>query len=108
MITPSEENTVKVKKVVQQAWVVINSSSDWLPKLLRHLIREGALTAAAVVAAREHPNPFQSQHSFLVQLSKDSEISEEVSDLLQSLLQRGDVLEAHSYNYNWAEVDHVA
>lgn len=106
MITPSEENTVKVKKVVQQAWVVINNSSDWLPELLRHLIRGEVLTVAAVEVARERPNPFQSRHSFLVQLSKGSEIPNEVSDLLQSLLQRGDVLEAHTYN--WAEVDHVA
>ena len=106
MITPSEENTVKVKKVIQQAWIVINDSSDWLPGLLRHLVQGRVLTAAAVVAAREHPNPFQSQHSFLVQLSKDSGIPNKVFNLLQSLLRRGDVLEAHSYN--WAEVDRVA
>ena len=106
MITPSEENTVKVKKVVQQAWIVINDSSDWLPGLLRHLIQGGVLTTAAVVAAREHPNPFQSQHSFLVQLSKDPNVPNEVFNLIQSLLRRGDVLEAHTYN--WAEVDHVA
>ena len=85
---------------------MINDSGDWLPGLLRHLIQGGVLTAAAVVAAREHPNPFQSQLSFLVQLSKDLDIPSEVFNLLQSLLRRGDVLEAHTYN--WAEIDHVA
>lgn len=103
MITPNKENTVKVEWVVRQGWLIINSCANWINPLLAHLYRYGMITPASTIAAREHPNPFQSLHSFLVQLTKDEQLDPAIRELFASLLNRGDVHEAAVVD--WKDVD---